>query len=88
MLFFTAAILLCAVRDAQCKTRESTFKRLQPVRSVASGTKFYRLLPDKENTAIKFALVMYGCSCQIINFLAAQRVALTAYQIHSKHNNM
>ena len=23
MLFFTAAILLCAVRDAQCKTRES-----------------------------------------------------------------
>ena len=23
MLFFTEAILLCAVRDAQCKTRES-----------------------------------------------------------------
>ena len=23
MLFFTAAILLCAVRDAHCKTRES-----------------------------------------------------------------
>ena len=23
ILFFTAAILLCAVRDAQCKTRES-----------------------------------------------------------------
>ena len=23
MLFFTADILLCAVRDAQCKTRES-----------------------------------------------------------------
>ena len=27
-----------------------TFKRLQAVRSVASGGKFYRLPPDKENT--------------------------------------
>ena len=27
------------------------FKRLQTVRSVASSSKFYRLLPDKENTA-------------------------------------
>ena len=27
------------------------FKRLQMVRSVASSGKFYRLLPDKENTA-------------------------------------
>ena len=27
------------------------FKRLQTVRSVASSGKFYRLLPDKENTA-------------------------------------
>ena len=25
MLFFTAAMLLCVVRDAQCKTRESPY---------------------------------------------------------------
>ena len=33
MLFFTAAILLCSVRDAQCKTRESPMVGIVNIRS-------------------------------------------------------
>ena len=36
---------------------KKTFKRLQAVRSVASGGKFYRLPPDKENTGF---VVIFG----------------------------